>query len=78
MTCQKISRTGITVLGYFRIIDCDQCDREHLAPPPPPEFYTSFAVPLMKSQSYKRQVQQRPMASNNWLSKTMWGPSIEQ
>ena len=41
-----------------KVVDCDQCDRERLAPPPPPEFYSPFAVPLMRSQSYKRQVRQ--------------------
>jgi len=29
-----------------KIVDCVHCPREHLAPPPPP-FYSSFAIPLM-------------------------------
>ena len=65
-----------------KIIDCDRCDREHLAPPPPPEFYSSFAVPLMRSQSYKRQVRQWIRDNVQWrrttgCQKQWWGPSIE-
>ena len=52
-----------------KIVDCDQCDREHLAPPPPPEFYSSFAVPLMRSQSYQRQLRQ-------WIRTTTNGEDL--
>ena len=66
-----------------KIIDCDQCEREHLAPPPPPPpFYSSFAIPLMRNQSYQRQLQQWIRDNNQWrritrCQKQWWGPSIE-
>ena len=49
-----------------KIVDCDHCDREHWAPPPPPPFYSSFAIPLMRNQSYRRQLQQWIRDNNQW------------
>ena len=65
-----------------KIVDCDQCDQEHLAPPPPPPFYSSFAIPFMRNQSYQRQLQQWIRDNNQWrritqCQKQWWGPSIE-
>ena len=65
-----------------KIVDCDHCDREHWAPPPPPPFYSSFSIPLMRNQSYRRQLQQWIRDNNQWrritrCQKQWWGPSIE-
>jgi len=65
-----------------KYVDCDKCDREHLAPPPPPEGYSSFAVPLMRNQTYKRQVRQWISDNVQWrqsnqCQKQWWGPSNE-
>ena len=61
-----------------KIVDCDHCDQEHLAPPPP--FYSSFAIPLMRNQAYQRQQWIRD--NNQWrritrCQKQWWAPSIE-
>ena len=66
----------------IKIIDCDECDCEHLAPPPPPAFYSSFALPLMTCQTYKRQVRQWIADNCQWRKvtrcrKQWWGPNIE-
>jgi len=65
-----------------KYIDCDQCDREHLAPPPPPEGYNSFALPLMKSRCYQQQLRQWISDNVAWrrstgCEKQWWGPTIQ-
>jgi len=61
---------------------CDKCKKFHEVPPSPPEWYSSFSVPLVRRQSLKQEL-------NRWISKNVkwrkvtgcqkqwWGPSIE-
>jgi len=64
----------------MKLIECDLCDKEHLAPPPPPLWYSSFSVPLTKTNSkelkqwIKDNVKWRQMTG---CRKQWWGSSIQ-
>ena len=69
-------------VGMSKLVDCDVCDREHVAPPKPPEGYCSFSVPLMCGQTYKKKVRQWIQNNTDWrritrCRKQWWGASIE-